>query len=227
MRVAIILLAGSGVRFGEEFPKQFYTLNSHPLIYYTIKSFEEAKCIDAIVLVAKKEHAEAVSTLVTKSKFKKVKFIVNGGNTRQESSFNALKFLSSSLKDDDIVMIHDGARPFVDEAIISGHISAMEQYEALTTAIPPSDTIAYSEDGMTIANVPDRSHLYQVQTPQTFRFGLIYASHKNAVNKSYSDDCQLVLAIGHQVGVVLGNKKLLKVTTKEDVVILDALTKGE
>lgn len=223
MRVAIILLAGSGVRFSEEFPKQFYTLNGHPLIYYTIKSFQESDKIDNIVLVSKPEHHDYVYNLVMKSRFDKVKFIVNGGKNRQESAYNALKFLSASLKDDDIVFIHDGARPFVDKEIIDGHIETLNGEKATITAIPATDSIAYSEKGDYVNDVPNRHYLFNIQTPQAFRFKTIYDAHNRFVNLGAADDGQLVIKNGGKVAIVLGNKKLMKITTLEDVKMLKAL----
>ena len=125
--IAIILLGGTGTRFGEDIPKQFYIVNDKPLVYYTIRSFERSPLIDGIVLVANKNHKDYLERILNSYKFNKIKHIVEGGITRQESALMGLFSLKDYLDRSDNVLIHDCARPLVDREIIEELIDALEE----------------------------------------------------------------------------------------------------
>ncbi len=221
MNYAVILLAGSGTRFGGNVPKQFVDVDGHPLCFYAINCFERSPQIDEIILVTQKEYSFALSGIVQNCGFKKVKSIVLGGKTRQESSKNALEYLHTIAKDDDIVLIHDGARPLVDEDIIDANIKCAKEFGACLTAIISNDTIVMSENGDNIESVPPRKFAFLAQTPQTFTLQTIYNAHAQAPkNESFTDDSQVVLKSGHVVKIVLGNNKLHKVTTFDDLALI-------
>lgn len=221
MNAAIILLAGEGQRFGEAIPKQYTKIGSKPMAYYTIKAFQSNPNIDLIVLVARESDYTILSNIVNKYRFTKAKFLIKGGKNRKESSFNALKFLSNHLTDDNKVLIHDGDRPLVSQEIINSHLEALNVYNATTTAIISDDLIAVSDDAKFIKQVSSYPKTYQVQTPQGFKFKTIFDAHRKLEDNPYRrDDAGLALMCDEKVFIVLGNKKNGKITTKEDLVML-------
>lgn len=229
MNYALIVAAGSGTRMGNNLkPKQFLLLKNKPLFIYSSETFNNHPDIDKIVIVTAQEYIDEVKDLCQKYKITKLVDVVIGGKTRQESVYNGLlkiKSLSNNL-DSDIVLIHDAARPLVDQDIISNNIKECLINDAATTVIPASDTIIRSLDEKIINDVPLRKELYQSQTPQTFKLALILSAHELAKKNNcldITDDAQLVLKIGKNVHLVKGNKRNFKVTTSDDLAIFEAL----
>ena len=165
MNIALILAAGSGTRMGLETPKQFVLVKDKPLLYYSVKIFESYPELDAIVLVTNKENISLVEEIVKEFNFKKVKAIVEGGETRQDSVYNGLNKIKEFASEDDVVLIHDAARPLVNHRIIFDNIKACNEFGAVDTAIQASDTIVKSSDGSGVDELPLRRELYQAQTP--------------------------------------------------------------
>lgn len=224
MNYSIVLLAGSSTRFGGNTPKQFIKINGKMIVWYSLHTFLMNKEIDEIILVIKKEHQKEIQELIAKEQASKKVTTIIGGNSRQESTYNALKYLKSFAKDDDIVLIHDAARPLISDQIILDNIKCAKEYGAVTTAIPTSDTILFSEDGVTIASVPERKKLYRAQTPQSFKFNIILKAHEQSKNSNLAtDDTQLVNNLGISVKIVHGDNALLKVTSPSDVALVESL----
>lgn len=227
MNVALIVAAGLGKRMGHiDRPKQFLLINGKPLLIYTIEAFNKNLEVEQIVVVTNKEHIEEVKELCKSNKLNKVKTVVAGGETRQQSVYNGLKAIKGNKGD--IVLIHDAARPLVGQRIITDNINACQFYDAVATAIKTSDTIIKSDDQQTITDVPNRKDLYQVQTPQTFKYELILSAHEEAIKNKLpdvTDDAKLVLALGHEVHLVEGDKFNFKITTSEDLTLFKALLK--
>lgn len=222
-RFALILLAGDSTRFHSETPKQFYLVNDKPLIYYTIKSFQDAKNIDGILLVSKEEYINKVKDIIVKYNLTKVKGICVGGNSRQESVYNGLNMLSEVLSPNDIVFIHDGARPLVKEELIDSLINSLDTYQGATAAISSKDTIAMVDNAhMEMVGVLDRSQVYRIQTPQAFHFGIIKEAHEMYKGKNVTDDSQLLQGV-FPIKIVLGDDSLVKITTMEDIKYLKVL----
>lgn len=222
-RFALILLAGDSTRFHSETPKQFYLVNDKPLIYYTIKSFQDAKIIDGILLVSKEEYINKVKDIIVKYNFTKVKGICVGGNSRQESVYNGLNMLSEVLSPNDIVLIHDGARPLVKEELIDSLINSLDAYQGATTAISSKDTIAMVDNvHMEMVGVLDRNQVYRIQTPQAFHFGIIKEAHEMYKGKNVTDDSQLLQGV-FPIKIVPGDDSLVKITTMEDIKYLKVL----
>ena len=159
----------------------------------------------------------------------KVKSVVAGGNTRQISVYNGLKGVQEvGAQDDDIVIIHDSARPLISQKIIVDNINACKEFGAVDTVIKASDTIVHSENGETITDIPPRKELYQGQTPQTFKMSIIMKAHEAALNNeipNVTDDTKLVLSLGMPVHLVEGDKLNFKITTFDDLMMLKALLK--
>lgn len=228
MNIAIILAGGSGTRMGSDIPKQFIDIYGKPLIIHTLESFDINSSIDYMVVVCKEEWKEDLKIWIRQYGINKVKWIVNGGKTRQESIYNALKNIDSECTSESIVLIHDAARPLISQRIIEENVLKAKEFGAVDTVIPTADTIVRSSNGEFIDNVPVRRELYLGQTPQSFKYNLIMKAHKNALNKNKkdaTDDCQLVLDLDEKVYFVNGDKLNFKITTFEDLLLLKSVIK--
>jgi len=229
MNIAVILAGGTGSRMGiVDKPKQFIDIYGKPIIVYTLETFDNHPEIDSIAVVCLKEWVDDLKILLRKYEINKVRWIVDGGQTRQESIYNAINALSNECKDDDILIIHDSVRPLVSHKIISNNISKAKEFGAVDTVVPSADTIVRSIDESTIEEVPTRSELYIGQTPQSFKYSLIKEAHENAIknnNLNSTDDCQLVLGIGQKVHLVMGEKLNFKITSFDDLLLLKAIIK--
>lgn len=228
MNTAIILLAGKGTRmnYGDK-PKQFLDVNGKPLIIHTIEKFEKNLNIDQILLVASKEYLKEVSSLIKKYDLRKIISIIEGGATRQDSVYNGLEYLKKhQINDDDIVLIHDGARVLVSDQVITDNIEKCKIYSSVGTVIPSTDTIFKSKDFNSLYQIENREELFLVQTPQTFKFKIIHHAHHIARlnhNYQFTDDCSLVFNDGARVFFTLGSRLNFKVTTYDDYLMLKAI----
>lgn len=230
MNIALILAAGSGTRMGNtNKPKQFLSIYNKPLIVHTIEAFEMHDDIDMILIVTNDTYIDDVKIWCKQYDLTKVKYIVAGGSSRQESVYNGLKKLEKiGISDEDIILIHDAARPLISQTIITDNIEACKKYQAVDTVIPSSDTIIRSVDKETICEIQKRSEQYQGQTPQSFTFKVINDAHeyaKSINNTETTDDCRLVLNMGKDVHLVNGSKLNFKITTFDDLMMLKALLK--
>ncbi len=228
MNIAMILGAGTGSRMGKTpLPKQFMLINNKPLIVYSLEVFQNHSDIDEIIIVASDNFISKVKKWCDFYHLTKVKAVISGGNTRQKSVYNGIKYLESINTDEQTnLLIHDGARPNITDEIISRNIESCNKFHAVNTVIPCSDTISKSIDGKTILEIQKRSQQYQGQTPQTFKFGLIKKAHQEALKNSnieVTDDCLLVKNINHDVYLVQGSKLNFKITTQEDIIFFEAL----
>lgn len=228
MNIGIILAGGSGTRMGSDVPKQFIDIYGKPLIVHTIEAFDINPNIQYIAVICKEDWKEDLMIWIRKYGLTKVKWIIDGGDTRQGSVYNGISQLKDFCKDEDILVIHDAARPMVSQRIIDENITYTEKFGAVDTVIPSADTIIKSVDGEIIDAVPVRKELYLGQTPQSFNFGLIKAAHEEAIKTgdlNATDDCQLVLKLNKKVHLVKGDKLNFKVTTFEDLLLLKSIIK--
>lgn len=226
--IALITAAGKGTRLvGAGIPKQFLRVRGKPILIYSAETFNNNNLIDEIYIITSKEHIEEVERLCRQYNINKLKGVIEGGQTRQQSVLNGLVAIkTNNTADNDIVLIHDGARPLVDDAIINNNVKACQEFDAVETVIPLEDTVIRSSQGQIIDEIADRNELYQVQTPQTFKFKLIYDAHKRFESlKLATDDAQLVHNSGKPVHLVEGSKKNLKITTIEDLGLMESLLK--
>ncbi|MEM2147602.1 MAG: 2-C-methyl-D-erythritol 4-phosphate cytidylyltransferase [Candidatus Bathyarchaeia archaeon] len=226
---AVILAAGKGERMlGTALPKQFIKLKNKPLLAYTLNVFQQCNRIDGIVLVTNSNKKDYCRNFVVKRfGFSKVKKIIVGGETRQESSYNGIKALENERVD--IVVIHDAARPFVNEDIIVRCIEAAEKYGASDVCVKATDTVVKEKDGF-IEEIPDRSILWYGQTPQAFKYRLILAAHEKAKRDSFlkaTDDASLVLRLGHKVKIVEGSYENIKITNPIDLKIAEKIIENK
>ena len=230
MNVALILAAGTGSRMGNaDKPKQFLPIYGKPLMIHTIEAFEMHDDIEKIVVVTSEGYEDQVKVWCKQYDLGKVKAVVHGSDSRQGSVYNGLQALKElGTKDDDIIVIHDAARPLISQNIITNNIEACKKYDAVDTVIKATDTIVASSDNERITNIPNRSELYQGQTPQTFKFALISEAHEKAKAgqiPNVTDDTKLVISMGKDVHLVEGSKQNFKITTFDDLMMLKALLK--
>ena len=215
MYSVIIVAAGSGRRMNLDINKQFIKLREKEIIAHTIQVFYENINIDEIVVCIKKEEEDFFKeNIINKYNFKNIK-IAYGGKERQDSIYNGLKKLDKNC---DIVLIHDGARPFVDHRIINESIKVAKEKKAVVVGVPVSDTIKIVSDG-TVQETPERNLLWAAQTPQTFEYNLIIDAYEQAYKNNYygTDDSMLVENIGQSVTMVMGSYENIKITSPEDL----------
>jgi ribitol-5-phosphate 2-dehydrogenase (NADP+) / D-ribitol-5-phosphate cytidylyltransferase len=220
---AVLLMGGSGKRFGGTLPKQFIPLKGFPIYVHTLKFFISKPFIDEIILVCHKDWIQKINLNdhFSKDLIEKVN-IVPGGKTRQESSYQGIL----SCKYRDIVIIHDIARPFVTNTILIDNIEKAITHKAVNTCIDSTDTLIHTKDTKTIHSIPDRSQYLRCQTPQTFSYDLIREAHDNALLKELShitDDCKLIIDNNQCVFIVKGDEKNIKITTEIDLLIAEQI----
>ena len=223
--VAVILAGGSGERFNAGIPKQFIKLAGKPVIQYTLEVFESHHLIDEIVVVIKSDYEERVWEIVKKEGFGKVQKIISGGADRFGSTLSALQSLErydSQTK----VLLHDAVRPLVDEETITATLEALENYNAVDTAIDATDTIIEIDDEWVIKNIPNRAYMKRGQTPQGFRLGLLREAYETALQKdekAFTCDCSVVDAVlpKEKIKVVKSNEKNIKITYPIDLHIAE------
>mgnify|MGYP001075607653 FL=1 len=217
---AIIPAAGRGKRIGASVPKQFLEIQGKPLLHHTLTVFASCKLIDYVVLVMPRADVDEMGEDWL-NKYEIVREVVVGGEQRQDSVYNGF---SSLEKGTDIVVVHDGVRPFTTPQMITATVEAAQQHGAAITAIPVSDTVKQAADGFVKQTVP-RDGLWRVQTPQAFQYGLLKQAFKKAKKDSYygTDEGSLVEYLGERVKIVPGSELNIKITRKEDLALGESL----
>lgn len=218
----ILAAAGMSNRMGSSMNKQFIPLGGKPVLAHTIETFDQLKYIDEIIVVARESEIDYIRReIVKRYGFRKVKKIVRGGLERQDSVYNGLLAVSSRS---DIVLSHDGARPFVDRETVERALEAAAETDAAVVGVPVKDTIKSVADGE-ITETPERSKLWQAQTPQCFSTELLKRAYGEAVRTGFkaTDDSALVEQLGKEVRMVRGSYENIKITTPDDVILGEAL----
>lgn len=216
MNGVVIVAAGTGSRMNMGINKQFIKLEGKEIIAYTIEKFYNNSNIEDIVVVVKEDESEFLKKeILDKYNFKNIK-IAYGGKERQDSVYNGLKLLDEKC---DVVLIHDGARPFVSDKIIDKSIEEAKEHKAIVVGVPVKDTIKVIDNDKNIVDTPNRNVLWAVQTPQTFDYNILIDAYKDAFkNKFYgTDDAMLVERIGYKVKMLEGSYNNIKITTQEDL----------
>ncbi len=222
--IALIPAAGMGKRMGASINKQYLHLDGMPIVARTIAVFEQSPLIDAIYLVIPADEIPYCRQHVVEAcGFRKVVAIVAGGRERQNSVMNGLAIMREHVSDDDIVLIHDGVRPLITEKLLQESIDIARSGDGAVVAVPAKDTIKTVANGI-VTGTPDRETLWHAQTPQAFRFGVIYAAHRAAESGNFmgTDDAALVERSGGRVRIVRGDYRNIKITTPEDLVLAEA-----
>lgn len=227
---AIITAGGSGIRMNAGVRKQYINIGNKPILAHTLNKFNITDGIDEILLTVPQDDIETVrSNIIDRYHFTKTINIMAGGNERQDSVYRALKNIQAS--DDDIVLIHDGVRPFISHEIILNCISSLEGSDGSVVAIKPVNTIKTTNNGK-IQSTLNRGELISIQTPQTFRYGLISKCHEAAKAEGFyaTDDSALVEKYGENIlgktpvlTIVEGNSFNIKITSPDDLILASAL----
>ena len=221
---ALIPAAGMGRRMGASINKQYLLLDGRPILAHTISVFEDSPLIAGICLVIPADEISFCREQVVKAcGFRKVIEIVAGGRERQNSVLNGLNALKHHASGEDVVLIHDGVRPFISPSLINESIAVARTGDGALVAVPAKDTIKTVRDGIVI-NTPDRETLWQAQTPQSFLFSVIHSAHCSAVEAGFSgtDDASLIERQNRIVRIVRGDYRNIKITTPEDLILAEA-----
>lgn len=219
---AVIVAGGKSIRFGGETPKQFVRVGGRMLLAWTIDKFEVASSIASIVVVVPSDAVEEIRDMVSHEKYTKVSAVTSGGETRSQSVLAGLRGISGG---DGLVAIHDGARPLVSPTDIDRVVSAAGAGDAAILAIPASDAIKKTANGVIRATV-DRDNLYYAQTPQVFELKVIRNAHEMRGEQSFADDAALVEEQGVRVRVIEPTHPNIKVTRPEDLLLIEHLLIG-
>lgn len=231
MNFAVLLAGGTGTRMKTSaLPKQFLELGGEPILRLTVDKFLVCPRIDHIIVAAPAIWMSHTRDLLRGTRFADVR-VCEGGHTRQESLYRAVKYIESvfPVEDNDIVVSHDVARPFVSLRVIEENIDALQQYDAADTVLPATDTIVESDDQRTIARIQDRKRMYQGQTPQTFRrsvFLRLYERLDQTYLDNVTDAARILAEHGCSVGLILGDEFNIKITTEYDLHIASFLLEG-
>lgn len=228
---AIVLAAGQGVRFTGRVAKLLVKIRSHPAIAYSLKTFQVHPEIKDIILVVNAPNKKALTGIAAKYRIKKIKAICYGGRLRQDSVAAGLGALG---REAEIVLIHDGARPFVDKETISRAIQSAKKYGAAIAAVPVKATIKEAagtlgfQDTRTsvlVERTLDRDTLWEAQTPQVFKRKLILEAYRKFGRRQVTDDAALAEKVGAKVRLVMGSYSNIKITTPEDLIVAKAISR--
>ena len=221
---AVVLAGGSGKRMHADVPKQYMTLCGHPLLYYSLRAFEDSFIDDIVLVTAAGEEEHCRETIVERYGFDKVRAIVPGGKERYHSVIQGLKAVST---DADYIFIHDGARPFITQEILERVLGDVQEKQACVVGMPVKDTIKIADADGFVADTPKRASVWQVQTPQVFAADLIRRAYGKleieeadllARGVENTDDAMIVeLLTKQKVFLTQGNYENIKITTPEDM----------
>ena len=228
-RIGLVFAGGTGSRMGSDgIPKQFLLLKGKPIIIHTLEYFEKSTLIDEIYVCSVEEGIEYLRSQVLHFGITKVKDIIPGGTSGQDSIYRLLKKSEENNDGESIVLIHDGVRPFITQEVIAKNIEAVEKYGSAITCTGCYETIITSSDGVNVNTVPFRKETFAAQAPQSFRLKDILSAHEvmRKQNPDYInivDSCTLFKTLDIDVHMVEGNKGNIKVTYPEDFYLIEAL----
>lgn len=227
MATALIIAGGVGKRMGIDIPKQFIMVDGKPIIIYTLESFQAHPDVDQILVVCKEGWDETLWGYVHQYKLDKVKWIIKGGTLGQYSINNGVQFLKDHCDDDDIVVIHDGIRPLVDELVLSDVIVKAKEYGNAVTSMPYNEQIFVKKTEETTTQYIDRNTLRRVSTPQAYQFGKLSWAYDKAVaedigmtDSSYTNT--MMVDLGETLHFAAGSDKNIKLTTTGDLQMFKA-----
>jgi 2-C-methyl-D-erythritol 4-phosphate cytidylyltransferase len=214
---AIIPAAGSGTRIGGDIKKQFLPLKGKPIIVHTLQQFEHCSDVDEVALALPESAMSEMELIAERYRLHKISKMVLGGVKRQDSVRNVLDRLT--LKESDIVIVHDGVRPFIETKRITHLLKVCKEYDAAVLAVQPKDTIRRSTGGGFFDQTMDRTALWLIQTPQAFRAKLLVKAYEKAKKDKYysTDEAALVERLGVKIRIVEGSYDNIKITTPEDL----------
>ncbi len=222
MNVAIILAGGSGHRMGQDVPKQFINVYDKPVIVYTLEGFQKHPLIDAIEVVCIDGWHDVLRAYAKQFNISKLRWVISGGETGQESIRNGVFNLEGKIDPEDIVIIHDGIRPLIDETVLSDVISKCQKYGNGVTSLPYNEQIFVMDDEISTVKYIPRETLRRVSTPQAYKFDKLLWGYKKAFEEkigiygsSYTNT--MMVELGERLYFAAGSDKNIKLTTKDDL----------
>ena len=232
MTTAIIIAGGSGFRMGQKIPKQFINVYDKPVLIYTLEGFQKHPQVDAIEVVCLDGWHDVLKAYAKQFNITKLRWIVSGGSTGQESIRNGVYNLEGKAQDDDIIIIHDGIRPLVDGTVLTDVIIKAKQYGNAVTSLPYNEQIFVIDDEISTTKYIPRETLRRVATPQAYRFGLLDSKYHEAYEKeigiygsSYTNT--MMVELGVRLYFAAGSDKNIKLTTKDDLEMFKAYLKSD
>lgn len=226
MNIALLTAAGSSTRMGQDIPKQFLTVNERPVIVYTMEAFQHHPEIDEIIVVCLQGWENVLRAYANQFNITKLQMIVPGGENGQESICNGIKALAQNHDINDLVLVHDGNRPFLPSEMISDCIATAKEYGCSVAAIPCQEAMVLTDDGVISKANIDRDRLKRTQTPHGFTLGKMCELHERAKEKGITNTtatCTLMMELGEPVYFYDGSEKNIKLTTLDDMDIFKAL----
>lgn len=217
---AVILVAGNSTRYGQNRNKNFELLNGKMVLSYSLNAFDNNKYIDNIIIVSKEEEKDIIQKMLDEQKINQSVIIVNGGETRQKSVYNAIIKTNS-----DIVIIHDGARPAIKDKYINECVESMGEVNGATIGVKTKDTIKITNDNNIVITTTPRQNTWIIQTPQCFDRKMLVDMHERYKNDECTDDCMLLEKAKENVKIIEGDYTNLKITTYEDIKIMSEIMK--
>lgn len=232
MNIAIIIAGGSGQRVGQDIPKQFINVYDKPVLIYTLEGFQKHPQIDEIGLVCLDGWHDVARAYAKQFNIDKLKWVISGGETTQESIRAGVYHLEGKCGVDDTVIIHDGIRPLVDDSVLSDVIMKCEKYGNAVTALPYNEQIFVADNGISTVQYIPRERLRRVATPQAYKYGRLNAAYHEAYEKeigiygsSYTNT--MMVELGERLYFANGSDKNIKITTKDDLELFKAYLKME
>lgn len=232
MVFAVVLAGGMGSRMGNsDTPKQFLKLGKSPIIIHTVEKFYVNSKFEKVIVLCPKQWVSHTENIIKKSIKDEKIVVLEGGNTRNDTLYNALNYIEQNhgIDDETIIVTHDAVRPFVTHRIIEENIEAAQKYGACDTVIPATDTIVESKDGETISSIPNRAELFQGQTPQSFKANKLkklYESLTQDEKDKLTDACKIFSIKGEPVHLVQGEVFNIKITYPFDLRVAQTMIEG-
>ena len=226
MNIAILTAGGVGSRTHQDIPKQFIHVNNKPVIIYTLEAFQKHPNVDEICVAILEGWDQILWAYAKQFNITKLKYVVTGGTTGQESIFNGLSAIRKDHSDNDVVIIHDGNRPMVEPEVITNNLVQQKKYGSAVTSIPCTEVVFVSENKIDSNKSIPRENLQRTQTPHSYYLGDLWEAHLKAKELGISNtaaSCSLMEALGKTTFFSKGSEKNLKITTVEDIEIFKAL----
>lgn len=226
--VAILTAGGTGTRTHQDLPKQFLTVENKPIIIYTLEAFQQHPSIDEIYVSCLEGWSAVLEAYAKQFNITKLKRIVTGGATGQESIYNGLKAIKEDNENTDniVVIVHDGNRPMLPQDVITDNLVKQKKYGSAVTVIPTTEVVFVSNDGRESTSALKREELWRTQTPHSYRFDELWGGHNRAITDGVNNmaaSCSLMQKYGYTTYFSKGSEKNIKITTIEDIEIFKAL----
>ena len=213
---AIILVAGNSTRYGQNRNKNFEIINGQAVLTYSLKAFNANNYVDNIIIAIKKEEDQQVKEIINQEKLTKPAEIIIGGTTRKDSVYNCI-----TKTDADIVIIHDGARPMIKQEYINKCIENINEIKGVTIGVKSKDTIKITDENNIVVSTTNRENTWIIQTPQCFERETLLNMHEKYKNSEVTDDCMLLEKGSYKVKIIDGDYTNIKITTYEDIKIIE------